>query len=1209
MRIVDENRRMASDEVVEIITALSQLLFARPPSTDDLSVAEALSHNIHDLRIRFLLSDEAEARFPGLRGKIEDYFQETQSRELKRTTTLTRLGLPRLSSHLEPEPASQTALPCKPITSRHDICLAVIATRNYLPFVEVTANSFREYHKDIPIFLLLVDGTTDDRELINDCTTVLLPELDAGDVGWYAAKFDASQFANALKPAFLLYLRRYSSKAIYLDSDIAVFDRCTELIDKMGTYDLVLTPHTLAPFPRPEQFWVHPNNSDIFNSGLINAGAFGISLDNCVPFLNFWAKENFSPGAFYGPAGGQTDQQYLNWAIVLYENVCILRDHAYNVAYWNLHDRDVRVRSGDQCKMEVNGRPLVLFHFSGFDIYNPMRISKHDNRYSVYNLPSIATLLQWYRDRVFSTANVELLAAPYRFDVLPNGFRLNDFVRTLLKRFENYFPKYNSFSHVDSERLCDCLMTPLPATGSLLPLVAAVIYELRSDLQRDFPTANINTSNREFWHWFCQNAGREYNIEYLISEHRHTLVSDSLLGYAEDLEHYFTRFGRQYKFLGKDRTDASAFLRATGRPDLADSLLAGHNEWFFFSPISAILNTYRARPDLQSAFPRIFGDSQAAFSEWLHLHAAREHGIPMEIILQFDTRNAYETLGRVFNYLSRRHDLADLVRRQWLADNNQDLIRELIRGSGEGMEYDTTDVEILIYLHERERELLVPLFFELPSLRRERRSPRVPEHRTSFLPETAKDKLWAQVGCKLHESYFSLFDSLLEDEVKNVFAQGGDEPEHIFDVIRRIDVRTSASQAVSIASAAVRRRIRKYDGYASYATDLSKRAGSQKKYPGVNVFGFFYADTGVGESARGLARAIECLRDVRKLNLATGSLQRNVPLQSLFHRYDFESDTNVIVSYPHQHEDHFGTLPAEYFWGRKNIVHLAWEQKDWNPHWKAVYSRYDEIWTISHFSAIPFREMFGDRVRVVPNVLNFEDYPAFPEDAKPRGSQQKFTFLFIFDANSSMERKNPEGCIDAFIAAFRGRDEAKFVRLYLKIGNLTRPEHAMRTQRLRLKAAQSGLDIYFDGRQLHRDDVMKLIASADCYVSLHRAEGFGYTMAEAMYYGIPVIASNYSGNLEYMTPADSYLVECSETFVKEPDGPFQRGSIWGEPNLDSAADFMRHVVTNEASAREVGKRGREAVIRKLSAQAVSRLLRPALTKKGTADLEGEGLSS
>jgi glycosyltransferase involved in cell wall biosynthesis len=991
-----------------------------------------------------------------------------------------------------------------------------------------------------------------------------------------------------------LYLRQFTVKAIYLDADIAVFSRCDALIARLEESDLVLTPHTMAPFPRPEQFWVHPNNADIFNSGLLNGGVFGVNLDKCAHFLGFWSDANYSPGAFYGPAGGQTDQQYLNWALVLHDSVCILRDPAYNVAYWNLHDRDVRYEEDRVPPFEVNGAPLVIFHFSGFDIYNPMKISKHDNRYSVYNLPSIASILQWYRERVTSGQYAELLAAPYRFDVLPNGFRLTEFVRTILKKFENYFPKFNALSFVDSERLCEFLMNPLPSTGSLLPLVAAVIYDQRLDLQRLFPRANIDTNVREFWHWFCQHAGREYAIEYLIGQHRHTLISDSLVGFAQELEHFFHDAGKDYKFLGSERAAAGSYLRACGRQEWADSLLAGHNEWFFFTPLSAVLNVYKSRPDLEKAFPRIFGDSHAGFSEWLHLNAPKEHGLPLETIDEFDRRTANDTLARIFNYLSRRHDIASLSRRQLLADDNEELVRELIRGSGEGMEYDTADVEIFCFLHQRQRELLVPLYFELPLLRRERHSPRVPDRKAAFLPEAARGQPWAEVGCKLHEGYFSLFENLVEDEIKNLFAEGGNAPEHIFDVIRRIDMKSSSTQAFSIASAAARRRIRQYDNAALNAQRASKPVQSYNPYLAVNVFGFFYADTGVGESARGLAQAIGCLRDVQRLNLATGSLQENVPLKALFHNYNFQSDTNVIVSYPHQHEDHFGTLPAEYFWGRKNVVHLAWEQKDWNPHWKKVYSRYDEIWTISKFAALPFEQMFGDRVRVVPNVLNFQDYPEFPIGASKKRDGAKFRFLFIFDANSSMERKNPDACIDAFIAAFGGRNDAKSVQLYLKIGNLARPEHASRVHRLRQKAAQSELDIVFDGRQLHRNDVMKLIASADCYISLHRAEGFGYTMAEAMYYGVPVIASDYSGNLEYMTREDSFLVECTETFVKEPDGPFQRGSIWGEPSIEAAVTHMRHVVLNEADAREVGMRGRSAVTTKLSAHAISRLLKPSL---------------
>ena len=112
---------------------------------------------------------------------------------------------------------------------------------------------------------------------------------------------------------------------------------------------------------------------------------------------------------------------------------------------------------------------------------------------------------------------------------------------------------------------------------------------------------------------------------------------------------------------------------------------------------------------------------------------------------------------------------------------------------------------------------------------------------------------------------------------------------------------------------------------------------------------------------------------------------------------------------------------------------------------------------------------------------------------------------------------------------------------------MDRSEHAPRIEELMRRAAASGLEIKFDGRQISRDEILRMIGEADCYVSLHRSEGFGYTMAEAMYYGVPVIASCYSGNLEYMTPENSFLVPCSEVLVKAPDGPFQRGSVGASP--------------------------------------------------------------
>jgi glycosyltransferase involved in cell wall biosynthesis len=219
------------------------------------------------------------------------------------------------------------------------------------------------------------------------------------------------------------------------------------------------------------------------------------------------------------------------------------------------------------------------------------------------------------------------------------------------------------------------------------------------------------------------------------------------------------------------------------------------------------------------------------------------------------------------------------------------------------------------------------------------------------------------------------------------------------------------------------------------------------------------------------------------------------------------------------------------------------------------------------------------------------------ENSLPAAKFDKLPTLSWLDC-SSIERKNPEGVIDAFCKAFKGTRHARRVQLTLKMRGMNRAEHSQRVERLRRKACESDLSIRFDDSELSREAALRRIADADCYVSLHRAEGFGYTMAEAMFYGVPVIASGYSGNLEYMNTNNSFLVPCKETFVKNADGPFQRGSVWGDPDIDVAADLMRQVAEAPSEAVAVGQKGRKSVIEQLSATAVAERIRPRLSVSG-----------
>jgi glycosyltransferase involved in cell wall biosynthesis len=202
-----------------------------------------------------------------------------------------------------------------------------------------------------------------------------------------------------------------------------------------------------------------------------------------------------------------------------------------------------------------------------------------------------------------------------------------------------------------------------------------------------------------------------------------------------------------------------------------------------------------------------------------------------------------------------------------------------------------------------------------------------------------------------------------------------------------------------------------------------------------------------------------------------------------------------------------------------------------------------------------------------------------------------------------MERKNPLGAVEAFARAFR-RDER--VTLWLRATNALGAGCRAQLRRLVDRAAATGLDIRLDVGPRSRAEILRLLAASDAYLSLHRAEGFGYTCAEAMALGVPTIATGYSGNLEFMTSGNSYLVEASECEVRIPDGPFVRGSLWAEPDLAHAAERMRQVLLDREEARSVARRGREEVRRQLAPARVGALCARLLGEGPTARFEAAG---
>lgn len=272
---------------------------------------------------------------------------------------------------------------------------------------------------------------------------------------------------------------------------------------------------------------------------------------------------------------------------------------------------------------------------------------------------------------------------------------------------------------------------------------------------------------------------------------------------------------------------------------------------------------------------------------------------------------------------------------------------------------------------------------------------------------------------------------------------------------------------------------------------------------------------------------------------------------------------------------------------RPTIGQWAWETDVLPPDWLPAFRLLDEIWAFSSFVGDNLGRLSPVPVVVVPMAVSVSD-PSGVE--LPIARDNRFTFLFMFDFLSTPRRKNPTGLIEAFARAFAPGEGP---RLLLKtINGRLRPEAE---SELRQKIAQRP-DIELVDGYLDPAQNAALMARADCYVSLHRSEGFGLTLAESMALGTPVIATAYSGNTDFTTPHNSYLVEWTPTRVGREIEIYPAEGSWAEPDLGHAAELMRRVWQRPEEARAKAERARADIHRLYAPEVVGLIARARLER-------------
>lgn len=325
--------------------------------------------------------------------------------------------------------------------------------------------------------------------------------------------------------------------------------------------------------------------------------------------------------------------------------------------------------------------------------------------------------------------------------------------------------------------------------------------------------------------------------------------------------------------------------------------------------------------------------------------------------------------------------------------------------------------------------------------------------------------------------------------------------------------------------------------------------------PGINIIGSADGVSGIGEDARAMSDVLH----------AAG-----VPYAIFNVRYPAE----IVTTARSGREAHFADrpifpvnvfcLPAfetarlklahgeNLFAGRYNVGYWPWELSSLPSSWRFAFDLVDEIWASSRFLMDVFQHLTAKPVVYMPPHVGIADVAPFDRESLGL-SRSDVIFLCMFDFNSYIARKNPLAAIDAFRMAFpAGGPE----RLLIKtISGHANPQALLELQRY---IADDERITLIDGG-LTRSEICGLLQGVDCYVSLHRSEGFGRIIAEAMLLGTPVIATDWSGSASFLNATTGLPVACTLRRVRADEYIYSEGSVWAEPSTKDAARKMQAV--------------------------------------------------
>jgi glycosyltransferase involved in cell wall biosynthesis len=977
-----------------------------------------------------------------------------------------------------------------------------IVSKNYFHYGRVLMRSLQDVSPEWDRYVLLAD-TPDDavRALVDAFELIEASVLPIPDFQKFAFRYSILEFNTAVKPWFFrhLFARGYT-RVVYLDPDIFVYSPMRETEQALADGALaVLVPHLTGRLLDT----AHPSEHAILQSGTYNLGFLALgahaSLD---PLLDFWCEKSIRHFVAEPAQGLFTDQRWMDLVPGMFPDVTILRHAGYDVAYWNLPHRELK-RQG--AAWEVNGDPLVFFHFSGIDPVQPGGFSKHQNRYSLSTVGGAAELTREYCAALHANGLQACRSLPYAYGTLNDGTPVPDILRKLYRQQPEVeeWAGEDPFSRSHAE-----WGEPLDAIRPPLTRVMLALYQSRSDLRLTWP--DVMGADREaFARWFAESPEAEQMVAAcFIAPIRQALMRDRFS--ARDRGGFVSE-------TKKARFDTRLIMQAVRKAVIAlqeRRLPLSPQRW---RQLYRLHVAEHVQHEISRSLPALGPIA------W----PARNRTRTSEPYEGFHAQSAEEsTRGVAWLSRSGSVDTSTAVPASSVSIFGHHMPASHKRARGNGSVQLTVtldDVPIARRLLDREGDF--ELSFTVPA---ERRYP-------------------ARLGLR----------------TDNVFTPA-------------VAGQSADARELSVQIARV---IVNNHALLDFARETKfQPLQNETTLSGLTIVGYATDDTGVAAGAHASVSICETAA---------------IPCELIDARTEGVGRGKYPVILLHVNADETPRVAASFgqsFFEQRYAIGLwAWELEDLPEAFLGAFEWIDEVWTPSRFiqaavsekSPVPVVHM-PHAVTVNPTAgISREDF-GLPETP--------FLFLAMYDVLSIQERKNPLAVIHAFRQAFPNRSD---VGLVVRVNHASsRPDEVAVVRRA---VAETPGAVLLD-RPMSRQKAQALQVSCDAFVSLHRSEGFGLNIAEAMLLEKPVVVTAWSGNLDFTTPSNACMVDYQLVPLTEDHGPYRKGSRWADPNVDQASEFMIRLVDDQEFRRQKANAGRLTIATEFSPQAVGQRYRRRLTR-------------